>query len=54
MTYKIPEYVRENILNSIPSKRWGQIDELENTIRFLINTPYVNGTNLKINGGIDF
>jgi NAD(P)-dependent dehydrogenase (short-subunit alcohol dehydrogenase family) len=54
MTYKIPEHVRENILNSIPSKRWGQIDELENTIRFLINTPYVNGTNLKINGGIDF
>lgn len=54
MTYKIPEKIRENILDLIPSKRLGQIDELENTIRFLINTPYVNGTNLKINGGIDF
>ena len=54
MTYKIPEQIRNSILESIPSKRWGSMIELENTIKFLINTPYVNGTNLKINGGIDF
>lgn len=54
MTYKIPEQIRNNILETIPSKRWGSISELENTIKFLINTPYVNGINLKINGGIDF
>jgi NAD(P)-dependent dehydrogenase (short-subunit alcohol dehydrogenase family) len=54
MTYKIPEQIRNSILESIPTKRWGSIDELENTIRYLINTPYVNGINLKINGGIDF
>jgi NAD(P)-dependent dehydrogenase (short-subunit alcohol dehydrogenase family) len=54
MTYKIPEQIRNTILETIPSKRWGTIDELENTIRFVINTPYVNGINLKINGGIDF
>jgi NAD(P)-dependent dehydrogenase (short-subunit alcohol dehydrogenase family) len=54
MTYKIPEQIRNIILDSIPSKRWGTINELENTIRYFINTPYVNGINLKINGGIDF
>jgi NAD(P)-dependent dehydrogenase (short-subunit alcohol dehydrogenase family) len=54
MTYKIPEQIRNSILESIPTKRWGSIDELENTVRYLINTPYVNGINLKINGGIDF
>ena len=54
MTYKIPEQIRNTILETIPSKRWGSIDELENTIRYFINTPYVNGINLKINGGIDF
>lgn len=54
LTYAIPEDFRQVILKTIPANRWGTIDELENTIRFLINTPYVNGTNLKINGGIDF
>jgi NAD(P)-dependent dehydrogenase (short-subunit alcohol dehydrogenase family) len=54
MTYKIPEQIRNIILEAIPSKRWGTINELENTIRYFINTPYVNGINLKINGGIDF
>lgn len=54
LTYNIPEEFRTQILQTIPAKRWGTIEELENTVRFLINTPYVNGTNLKINGGIDF
>jgi NAD(P)-dependent dehydrogenase (short-subunit alcohol dehydrogenase family) len=35
-------------------KRWGTIEELSNLIEFLIQTPYVTGTNIKINGGIDF
>lgn len=54
LTYNIPEEFRNQILDAIPAKRWGTIEELENTVRFLINTPYVNGTNIKINGGIDF
>ena len=54
MTYKIHEQIRYTILETIPSKRWGSIDELENTIRYFINTSYINGINLKINGGIDF
>jgi NAD(P)-dependent dehydrogenase (short-subunit alcohol dehydrogenase family) len=54
LTHKIPENFRNQVLETIPAKRWGTIEELENVIRFLINTPYVNGTNLKINGGLDF
>jgi NAD(P)-dependent dehydrogenase (short-subunit alcohol dehydrogenase family) len=54
LTYNIPESFRNQILETIPSKRWGTINELENTVRFLINTPYVNGTSIKVNGGIDF
>jgi len=54
LTYNIPEEFRNQILGTIPAKRWGTIEELENTVRFLINTPYVNGTSVKINGGIDF
>lgn len=54
LTYSIPEDFRNQILQTIPTKRWGSIDELESVVRFLINTPYVNGTSLKINGGVDF
>jgi NAD(P)-dependent dehydrogenase (short-subunit alcohol dehydrogenase family) len=54
LTYKIPEQFRNDIQNSIPMKRWGTIEELANLIEFLIQTPYITGTNIKINGGIDF
>jgi len=54
LTYKISELARENIKNHIPMKRWGNIEELRNLIELLINTPYITGTNIKINGGIDF
>lgn len=54
LTYNIPQEFRNQILNTIPVGRWGTIEELENTVEFLINTPYINGTSIKINGGIDF
>jgi len=54
MTYEIPESIRENFKDTIPLKRWGKIIELENTIRYLINTEYVSGCSLKVNGGLDF
>jgi NAD(P)-dependent dehydrogenase (short-subunit alcohol dehydrogenase family) len=54
LTYKIPEQFRNDIQNNIHMKRWGTIEELANLIEFLIQTPYITGTNIKINGGIDF
>ena len=54
LTYRIPEAFRDNIRKSIPMQRWGTVQELANLIEFLIQTPYVTGTNIKINGGIDF
>jgi NAD(P)-dependent dehydrogenase (short-subunit alcohol dehydrogenase family) len=52
LTYKIPEDFRETIKNNIPSKRWGMIDELYNTIDYLIETGYITGQNINISGGI--
>lgn len=52
LLYKLNEESREKIKETIPSKRWGSIDELYSTITYLINTPYVTGTTININGGI--
>lgn len=50
--YEIPEDIREDIREkSIGLKRWGEISELHRTIEYLIDTEYVTGTNLSINGG---
>lgn len=52
MAHRIPEKVQESIIQKIPAKRFGMMNELFNTIEFIINTEYVTGTNIKINGGI--
>lgn len=52
LLYKIDEQTREKIKNTIPMKRWGTAEELFNTIMYLINTPYVNGSTLKVAGGL--
>ena len=52
LTYKIPESFREVVKNNIPAKRWGSIQELYNTVDYLIKTPYLTGQNINISGGI--
>jgi NAD(P)-dependent dehydrogenase (short-subunit alcohol dehydrogenase family) len=52
LTYKIPETFRDTIKNNIPAKRWGTVDELYNTIDYLIETGYITGQNINISGGI--
>ena len=54
IVYDIPDPIRANIKDSIPLKRWGTIEEIENTVRYLIDTEYVSGTSIKVNGGLDF
>jgi len=54
LTYEVPEPFRTKVKETIPLKRWGTIKEIENTIRYLINTEYVSGCSMKVNGGLDF
>ena len=42
----------EKFKQEIPLKRWGTIDELAKTIEYIIDTEYLTGTNLAINGGL--
>lgn len=43
---------KEMVKESIGLKRFGSIEELYNTIDFIINNEYICGINLKIDGGI--
>ena len=54
MAHRIPLEFQEKIKKNIPLKRYGKIEELYNTIEYLINTEYVTGTSLKINGALEF
>ena len=54
MTAKIPEKLREEILNKIPLKRYGKPEEVANLVAFLasdLNT-YITGQTILIDGGL--
>lgn len=50
LTHKLPD--RETAKQTIPMKRFGRIEELITTIQFLIQQPYITGTNIKLAGGL--
>lgn len=52
LTFKIPEQFRDKIRGNIPAQRWGSIQELKNTVDYLVETPYITGQNINISGGI--
>ena len=51
LTYKLPN--PEEYKAKIPLKRWGKIDELISTIDYIINTEYLTGSNIPLNGGVN-
>lgn len=52
MCHRLPEKASEYIKNTIPLKRWGNMQELYNTINYMIDTEYFTGQNLEISGGL--
>jgi NAD(P)-dependent dehydrogenase (short-subunit alcohol dehydrogenase family) len=52
MCNKLNSNFKKSIKNSIGLKRFGKIEELYNTINYIIDNEYVCGTNLKIDGGL--
>ncbi len=52
MCHRLPEKFVEPIKNSIGLKRWGTLEELSQTIDYLIETEYITGQNINISGGL--
>ncbi|MEA2107178.1 MAG: SDR family oxidoreductase [Bacteroidota bacterium] len=50
MIKDVPQEMLEKIKKEIPAQRLGEPEEVLNAIEFLIKTPYVNGTDINING----
>ena len=52
MCYRVDEKYHEMAKEKIGLKRWGKIEELYNTIDYIIENEYISGTNLRIDGGL--
>lgn len=52
MCHRLPEKSSEYIKNTIGLKRWGNMQELYNTINYMIETEYLTGQNIEISGGL--
>jgi NAD(P)-dependent dehydrogenase (short-subunit alcohol dehydrogenase family) len=52
MAYKVEQKYQDMAKEKIGLKRFGKIEELYNTIDYLIENEYICGVNLKIDGGL--
>ena len=52
MCHRIDEKYQQQAKEKIGLKRWGKIEELYNTINYIVDNEYVCGTNLRIDGGL--
>lgn len=48
----VPEQMRKQIYEQIPMRRFGEIGEVLNTVNYLIDTEYITGTSIDLNGGL--
>ena len=49
---QVPQSFQDSIKNQIPSRLFCEPNDIYNTVNYLINTPYVNGTSIDLNGGL--
>ncbi len=52
MTNLIPEKFMKTIINQIPTGKLCKPSDILNTVDYLINTEYINGSSISINGGL--
>ena len=52
MIKEVPEHYMEQIKSAIPMKRLCEPNEILTTVNYLINTGYITGESLNVNGGL--
>ena len=53
LTERVPSEILDGVLAEIPLKRFGRVSEMAELIKTIINTEYINGTNISITGGYE-
>lgn len=53
MTENLSDRVRKKMFDQIPLKRFGQAEEIAQTVDFLINNRYITGQVIEVNGGLN-
>lgn len=48
----VPEKLREEMLQQIPAGKLGDLEEVLKTVEYLIETEYITGTSIDLNGGL--
>ncbi|OPZ02650.1 MAG: 3-oxoacyl-(acyl-carrier-protein) reductase FabG [Bacteroidetes bacterium ADurb.BinA395] len=49
---EVPENLREEIIKQNPSKKLGDLENVYKTVKYLMDTEYINGTSIDLNGGL--
>lgn len=52
LTYSLDDKFIKHIIDSIPTKRLGDVSEIYSTIDFIIKNGYINGTTIDLTGGL--
>ena len=52
LTDNINSRMLSDIISHIPCKRLGKPEEIAKTIDFIINNDYINGSTIKLTGGL--
>ena len=52
MINEVPEKFRNEILKQIPKNQFGPLEDIYSTVNYIIDTPYLNGTSIDVNGGL--
>lgn len=52
MIQQVPEDYLQTLIESIPAKRLGLPEEILSTVNFIIETSYLNGSSIDLNGGL--
>lgn len=53
MTFnQLNEQQRKNVIDSIPMKKLGHLDNVSHAVNFLMKSDYVTGTQINVNGGL--
>lgn len=51
MFQNLREKIKREMINQIPSRKLGDVMNIANAIKFIVNSPFVNGASISIDGG---